>query len=55
MKLRNRRDAILVCMLSHISQLRGVEEMQAVGRLDTTKDGRGLKDWEVNQAESEKD
>jgi hypothetical protein len=38
---------ILACMLSHISQLHGVEEMR-VGRLGTTTDGRGLKDWQVN-------
>jgi len=55
MKPQNRRQVILACMLSHISQLHGAEEMR-VGQLGTTTDGRGLKDWEVNQAElNEKD
>jgi len=40
---------ILAGILSHISRLRGVEEMR-VGRLDTTIYGRDPKDWEGTQA-----
>jgi hypothetical protein len=53
MKPQNQRHMILACMLNHISQLHGVEEMP-VGQLGTTTDGCGLKNWEVSQAESEK-
>ena len=42
---------ILAGVQSHISLLRGVEEMQA-GRLDTTIYGGDLKDWGDAQAES---
>ena len=42
---------ILAGVQSHISLLRGVEEMQA-GQLDTTIYGGDLKDWGDAQAES---
>ena len=51
MKPQNRKCMILAGVQSHISQLRGVEEMQA-GRLDTTIYGGDLKDWGEAQAES---
>ena len=53
MKPRNRKGTILAraSVQSHISQLRGVEEMQ-VGRLGTTIYGGDLKDWGCAQAES---
>ena len=49
MKPQNQRYVILACMMGHISQLHGVEEMR-VGQLGTTIYDDGLKDREETQA-----